>query len=65
MEQGSLCLRLILQLTARAIVVADTGNHRLQVLRQDGTHVRTIGGKGDLNVHFVPCYLIKAAPGRT
>ena len=25
------------------IVVADTNNHRVQVLRRDGTHVRTIG----------------------
>ena len=30
------------------LVVADSGNHRLQVLRySDGTHVRTIGSKGE------------------
>jgi hypothetical protein len=35
------------------IVVADTYNHRVQVLRySDGSHVRTIGSPGSANGQF-------------
>ena len=29
------------------LVVADTGNHRVQVYAKDGTYVRTLGGNGE------------------
>ena len=39
--------------SAGHIFVADTGDHRVQVLRySDGSHVRTIGSKGRGNGQF-------------
>jgi tripartite motif-containing protein 71 len=39
--------------SAGHIIVADFGNHRVQVLRySDGSHVRTIGSRGSGNGQF-------------
>ena len=37
---------------SQLVVVADTGNNRLQVFRVDGSHVRTIGCSGDGPAQF-------------
>ncbi len=43
--------------SAGHIIVADTGNHRVQVLRySDGSHVRTIGSLGCGNGQFSSPY---------
>jgi DNA-binding beta-propeller fold protein YncE len=48
------------------IVVAEFGNHRVQVLRySDGSHVRTIGSPGRGNGQFsCPCGVLIDGQGR-
>ena len=52
--------------SAGHIIVADYGNHRVQVLRySDGSHVRTIGSEGSGNGQFdVPYGVLIDSQGR-
>ena len=52
--------------SAGHIIVADTCNHRVQVLRySDGSHVRTIGSEGRGNGQFsYPCGVLIDGQGR-